>query len=198
MNLAREQFGLMQRLRTIAADVRTPGRAVGESIQPFIDRWKNPDVPRKGAGDAIVAYAIDAAAVANRIESIGRDLRQQRVCGWPFHRGFQRRLVAVAENFECHGFMECHAGYEGQTDQLHEGRIDVVWSQRRVPVAIFEIDRTVKPGSFWKLKEAEVPYKFWVYFGKDFWAMDRFMRKNDPSREITLVKIRHGFVPRFA
>ena len=77
------------------------------------------------------------------------------------------------------------------------GRVDVVWSRRRLPVAVFEIDSTVKARSFQKLKEAAAAHKLWVYFGKDVWGFRTFLQREDMGKEITPVIVPRTFVPSF-
>jgi len=77
------------------------------------------------------------------------------------------------------------------------GRVDVIWARHRLPVAVFEIDSTVKPRSFQKLKEAASPHKFWIYFGKDVWGFRTFLQKHDPEKEIVPIIVPRTFIPSF-
>jgi hypothetical protein len=142
------------------------------------------------------------ADLAARIRVIGMNLNKQGLKGIHYHNAFQRHLVGLAETFGCRGWMEAPALFD-DPETLEEvpiqltGRVDVIWARQRLPVAVFEIDSTVKQRSFQKLKEAASPHKLWVYFGRDVWGFRTFLQKNDGARDVVPVIVPRTFVPSF-
>src|SRR5262249_38055443 len=128
--------------------------------------------------------------LAARVRVIGMTLNKQSLKGVYYHNAFQRHLAGLAETFDCRGWMESQASVDDRETAASEapaqltGRVDVIWARNRLPVAVFEIDSTVKPRSFQKLKEAASPHKFWIYFGKDVWGFRTFLQRQDPGKEI--------------
>ncbi len=137
-----------------------------------------------------------------RIRVIGMNLNKQGLKGIYYHNAFQRQLAALAVTFDCRGWTESAALFDdpeegGEAAVQMAGRVDVIWARRRIAVAVFEIDSTVKPRSFQKLKEAAAGHKLWVYFGRDVWGFRTFLQKNDLGREIVPVIVPRTFVPSF-
>jgi hypothetical protein len=85
-----------------------------------------------------------------------------------------------------------------QSPRQLAGRVDVIWARKRIPVVVFEVDSTIKPRSFQKLKEAAAAHKLWIYFGRDLWGFRTFLQKNDPAREVLPIIIPPTFIPSFA
>ena len=200
----------MRRLRLFAGEAELTGEKVSEMVQPFIEEWRPVAVPN--VKDVRVPtdpeFSLSESALGDltaRIRAVGMNLNKLGVKaggGVEYHNAFQKQLVALAEMFDCRGWTESAALFddpdsEGPPTQL-TGRVDVIWARRRVPVAVFEIDSTVKARSFQKLKEAAAPHKIWVYFGKDIWGFRTFLQRQDPLKEIIPVIVPNTFIPSFA
>jgi hypothetical protein len=196
----------LRRLRHVAAGL-TP-QTVQPLLQPFVEQWRPLAVPN--LKDAPVPMEPDLrlsaptlADLAARIRAIGMNLNKTGLKGLEYHNALQRQLAALAATFDCQGWTESpalfdnpEAAEDGAEVQL-AGRVDVVWSRRRLPVAVFEIDSTVKARSFQKLKEAAAAHKLWVYFGKDVWGFRTFLQREDAGKEIMPVIVPRTFVPSF-
>ena len=93
--------------------------------------------------------------IAVAVKTIGMNLVKARLAGIRFHNAFQLHVAHLAGQFEVRGWTESAATFmdpdEPEPTASSHGRIDVIWAKNRVPVAIFEIDSTVKPRSFAKL-----------------------------------------------
>ena len=204
----------LRRLRLFAAEADLSPQKVSEMVQPFIEQWRPVKVPN--LKDACVpvdpAFRLSSGALgdlAARIRVVGMNLNKSGLKGIHYHNAFQRQLVGLAEQFDCRGWTESAALFDdpdkaGFADGVEEGppvqltgRVDVIWARARVPVAVMEIDSTVKARSFQKLKEAAAAHKVWVYFGKDVWGFRMFLQANDPGREILPVLVPQTFVPSF-
>ncbi|HUO07270.1 MAG TPA: hypothetical protein VM008_02990 [Phycisphaerae bacterium] len=201
----------LRRLRLFAGEAELTPEKVSKIVQPFIEEWRPVAVPNRK--DVRVSmdpeFMLSQPALVDltaRIRAIGMNLNKSGLKGIHYHNAFQRQLAALAENFDCRGWTESAALFDdperageepvGGALQL-SGRVDVIWARKRVPVAVFEIDSTVKPRSFQKLKEAAAAHKLWVYFGKDVWGFKTFLQKNDPEREMLPVIVPNTFVPSF-
>jgi len=195
-------------LRLFASEAELTGEKVGKIVQPFIEQWRPVKVPnRKDAQTRMDPdFMLTTSALGDltaRIRTVGMNLNKSGVKGIAYHNAFQKQLIALAETFDCRGWSESAALFDdpekvGEEPPLQlTGRVDVIWARKRVPVAVFEIDSTVKPRSFQKLKEAASPHKLWVYFGKDVWGFRTFLQKNDPGREIIAVIVPNTFIPSF-
>jgi len=198
----------LRRLRLFADEPDLTPRKASEIMQPFIEEWR--PVPVPNLKDATVSMDPDLQLsppaqtdLAARIRVMGMNLNKARLKGIDYHNTFVRQLAALAETFDCRGWTESAALFDDPERNGEEppvqltGRVDVIWARRRLPVAVFEIDSTVKAKSFQKLKEAASPHKFWVYFGKDVWAFKTFLQQNDATREIVPVIVPRTFVPSF-
>jgi hypothetical protein len=128
----------------------------------------------------------------------GLATQRQHLKGLPFHNAYQRALAQQAELFSYRGFTECSAIYLGDTateDSEVWGRVDVAWAAGRDPQVIFEIDSTVKPASLFKLQQAQVPHKFWIYFGPHIWKFKTFLHRHDRAHEITAIILPQAWKP---
>jgi hypothetical protein len=206
----RHYHNSLRRLRLFAAEADLSPDKVSDMVQPFIDQWRPVKVPN--LKDASVpldpAFTLSQPALGDlsaRIRTVGMNLNKSGLKGIHYHNAFQKHLVALAENFDCRGWTESAALFddpdsggvgEGPPLQL-TGRVDVIWARQRIPVAVMEIDSTVKARSFQKLKEAAAPHKLWVYFGKDLWGFRMFLQTHDPHKEILPVIIPNTFIPSF-
>lgn len=196
MNL-REEYARMQRLRGMARQCPVePGQAAA-MIQPFIDKYKNLQLERKGAGGRAGPHPEHARLVA-ALRTMGAGQHRAGLKGLRFHNTFQRTLAALGAEFGYRGFIECLARYDLPEEAVCPGRMDVVWADSRVPRVLFEIDRTVKPVSLQKLQQADAPHKYWIYFGPDVWTFKVSVKRWDPSGEIVPVVIPPTFAPRFS
>jgi hypothetical protein len=212
----RHYYNSLRRLRLFAGEAELTGDKVSQIVKPFIDQWRPLPVPN--VKDADVPMDADLRLsppaltdLAARIRTIGMNLNKQGLKGIHYHNAFQRHLAMLAETFDCRGWMESAAVFDdpevgaggaasGEDEDVAArlaGRVDVIWARRRQPVVVFEIDSTVKPRSFQKLKEAASPHKVWVYFGKDVWGFRMFLQKQDPEKEIVAVIVPRTFVPSF-
>ena len=197
----------LRRLRLFATEADLSPGKVGEIMRPFIEEWRPVPVPNRKDStipmDPDLQLSVPSLAdLAARIRAIGMNLNKSGQKGIDYHNAFVRQLAALAESFDCRGWTESAALFDdpdraGEAPVQLAGRVDVLWARRRLPVAVFEIDSTVKARSFQKLKEAAAPHKLWVYFGKDIWAFRTFLQKNDPGREIIPVIVPRTFVPSF-
>jgi hypothetical protein len=198
----------LRRLRLFAGEADLTPDKVSKLVQPFIEEWRPVAVPnRKGAEPPMEPdFMLTSGALGDltaRIRAAGMNLNKSRLKGIHYHNAFQRQLVAMAEMFDCRGWTESAALFDDPEIAIEQppvqlsGRVDVIWARKRVPVVVFEIDSTVKPRSFQKLKEAASPHKVWVYFGKDIWGFRTFLQKNDPAREIVPVIVPGTFIPSF-
>ena len=137
-----------------------------------------------------------------RVKTIGMNLVKARLTGIRFHNAFQIHVAHLAGQFDVRGWTESAATFmdpdEPEATTTSQGRIDVVWARMRRPVAIFEIDSTVKLRSFAKLREGLSPHKFWIYFGKDVWGFKSLLLERDPGREIVPIIIPNTFTPSFS
>jgi hypothetical protein len=206
----RHYHNSLRRLRLFAAEADLTPQKVNDIVQPFIEQWRPIKVPnlKDGRLPADPAFMLSPPTIVDlsaRIRAIGMNLNKSGLKGLHYHNAFQKHLVALAEHFDCRGWTESAALFddpesggvgEGPPLQL-TGRVDVVWARQRVPVAVIEIDSTVKARSFQKLKEAAAPHKLWVYFGRDVWGFRMFLRANDPGKEIVPVLIPPTFIPSF-
>ncbi|MCL2646565.1 MAG: hypothetical protein FWD61_06110 [Phycisphaerales bacterium] len=143
------------------------------------------------------------ADLVARIRALGMNLNKSALKGkggGPYHDAFQRRLVAMAELFDCQAWRETELLFDdpGLFGKPLAGDADVIWTRKRVPVVVFQIDSAVKPRSFQKLKEAAAAHKVWIYFGRDVWGFRTFLQKNDPNREVVPVIIPPTFIPSFS
>ncbi len=208
----------LRRLRLFADEAALTPEKVIEIVTPFIEEWRPVKVPNRK--DVPVPldpeFRLSASALGDltaRIRAAGMNLNKSGVKGIHYHNAFQKQLVALAETFDCRGWTESAASFDdpawmdnpadaggGGEEALVQltGRVDVIWARHRIPVAVFEIDSTVKPRSFQKLKEAAAPHKIWVYFGKDIWGFRTFLQKQDPAKEITPVIVPNTFIPSFS
>lgn len=196
-----------RRLKAIAGDLPGP-EEVGKIVTPAIEAWRPLATPNKKDADVPndEHFRLTPNAVSDlvaRIRAIGMNLNRQGLKGIHFHNGFQRHMIALAPQFDCRGWTESKALFDDPESAAADaptqltGRVDVIWARERIPVAVFEIDSTVKARSFQKLKEAAAAHKFWVYFGRDVWGFKTFLLQNDPMKEITPVLIPQTFVPSF-
>ncbi len=202
----------LRRLRLFASEAELTGETVSKMVQPFIEEWRTVAVPN--VKDVRVPmdpeFMLTQSALVDltaRIRAIGMNLNKSGMKGIQYHNAFQRQLAMLAVNFDCRGWTESAALFddpereagatEGPPVQL-TGRVDVVWARKRVPVAVMEIDSTVKARSFQKLKEAAAAHKLWVYFGKDVWGFKTFLQREDPEREVVPVIVPNTFVPSFS
>jgi hypothetical protein len=195
-----------RRLRHVASGL-TP-EAVTPLLQPFVEQWSwsaRPDLKdvRVPMDPDLRFSASTLADLAARIRAIGMNLNKSGLKGVEYHNALQRQLAALAGTFDCQGWTETPALFdepgttEAESPTQLAGRVDVVWSRRRLPVAVFEIDSTVKARSFQKLKGAAAAHKLWVYFGKDVWGFRTFLQREDGGREILAVIVPRTFVPSF-
>jgi hypothetical protein len=201
----------LRRLRLFADEAPLTPEGVSKIVQPFIDEWRPVATPnRKDAKSPMENLPPEMTLsgpalvdLAARVRVIGMTLNKQGLKGVYYHNAFQRHLAGLAETFDCRGWMESQASFddpEGEAEAVAplRGRVDVIWARNRKPVAVFEIDSTVKARSFQKLKEAAAPHKFWIYFGKDVWGFKMFLQREDPGREVVPVIVPNTFVPSFA
>lgn len=199
----------LRRLRLFASEAELTAEKVSKMVQPFIDEWRTVAVPN--LKDARVPmdpeFMLTQSALVDltaRIRAIGMNLNKSGMKGIQYHNAFQRQLAMLAVNFDCHGWTESAALFDDPERATEEpplqltGRVDVVWARQRVPVAVMEIDSTVKARSFQKLKEAAAPHKLWIYFGKDVWGFKTFLQREDPAREVVPVIVPNTFVPSFS
>jgi hypothetical protein len=202
----------MRRLRHLAAEV-SPEAAAGV-MEPFVALWKPVTVPnlKDGVVPMDAEFRLSEPALvdlAARIRVIGMNLNKRGLRGVEYHNALQRQLAALAATFDCQGWTESAALFDdpevagaggsaaAEMPAQIAGRVDVVWSRKRVPVVVLEVDSTVKARSFQKLKEAAAPHKVWVYFGKDVWGFKTFLQKEDAGREVLAVVVPRTFVPSF-
>lgn len=205
----------LKRLKAMAGETPISGHDVSKLIQPFVDEWRTVPTPNKAdappADGAAMPLPYPAQLtlapphlqdLAVRIKTIGMNLVKARLAGIRFHNAFQLHVAHLANQFDCRGWTESAATFmdpdEPDTQTTSHGRIDVIWARSRLPVAIFEIDSTVKPRSFQKLKEGLAAHKFWIYFGKDIWGFKSFLLQEDPTHEITPIIIPNTFTPSFS
>jgi hypothetical protein len=213
----RHYHNSLRRLRLFASEAPLDGESVSKLVKPFIEEWRPVATPnRKDAGLSMDSsqsspppeLTLSAPALvdlAARIRVIGMTLNKQGLKGIHYHNGFQRHLAALASTFGCQGWTESAAMFDdpetleagAEAPVQLTGRVDVIWARQRMPVAVFEIDSTIKPRSFQKLKEAASPHKFWVFFGKDVWGFKTFLQRNDPGREVVPVIVPRTFIPSF-
>jgi hypothetical protein len=197
----------LRRLRHLAAGL-TP-ETVRPLLQPFADAWRPLAVPN--LKDSPIPMDPDLqlsppalSDLAARIRAIGMNLNKSGLKGLEYHNALQRHLAALAATFDCQGWTESAALFDDPDHSAENappiqlaGRVDVVWSRRRLPVAVFEIDSTVKPRSLQKLKEAAAAHKLWVYFGKDLWGFRTFLQREDPAKLILPIVVPRTFIPTF-
>ena len=209
----RHYHNSLRRLRLFAGEADLTADKVSKLVQPFIDAWRPIKVPnRKDAHTPMDAeFTLTEPALgdlAARIRALGMNLNKSGLKGIHYHNAFQRHLAQMAEMFDCQAWRESAALFDDPDTppdaaadhpplQL-AGRVDVIWARKRIPVVVFEIDSTIKPRSFQKLKEAAAPHKLWIYFGRDLWGFRTFLQKNDPQKEILPVIIPPTFIPSFA
>ena len=201
----RNYYENLKRLKAMALETDLTGDQVSKLIGPFIDEWRTVATPNRADGTAMPTILLfnpnRLQDIAVRVKTIGMNLVKARLGGIRFHNAFQLHVCTLAGHFDCHGWTESAATFMDPEvpDPVNttQGRIDVIWASNRIPVAIFEIDSTVKLRSFQKLKEAAAPHKFWVYFGKDVWGFKSLLLKEDPEREIVPIIIPNSFTPSF-
>ena len=197
----------LRRLRHVAAGL-TPEN-VRPLLAPFVEAWRPLAVPNLKDTPLPMDPDLQLSSpaltdLAARIRVIGMNLNKSGLKGVEYHNALQRQLAALAATFDCQGWTESAALFDdpdGAGDlagpvQL-AGRVDVVWSRRRLPVAVFEVDSTVKPRSLQKLKEAAAAHKFWVYFGKDVWGFRTFLQREDSAKQIVPIIVPRTFIPSF-
>jgi hypothetical protein len=197
----------LRRLRLFAGEAPLPPEQVQRLLQPLIEEWRPVPVPnlKEHLMSSDPNLRLSEAALADltaRIRAIGMNLNKSGQKGIDYHNNFVRKLAMLADNFDCRGWTESAALFDdpeaaAQSPVQLAGRVDVLWARNRLPVAVFEIDSTVKARSFQKLKEAASPHKLWVYFGKDIWGFRTFLQKEDPLREILPVIVPRTFIPSF-
>jgi hypothetical protein len=196
----------LRRLRHAAAGL-TPEH-VRPLLEPFVKAWRPLAVPN--LKDTAVSMDPDLQLstpaltdLAARIGVIGMNLNKSGLKGVEYHNALQRQLAALAATFDCQGWTESPALFDDPDSTAESapvqlaGRVDVVWSRRRLPVAVFEVDSTVKPRSLQKLKEAAAAHRFWVYFGKDVWGFRTFLQREDPDKTIAPIIVPRTFIPNF-
>jgi hypothetical protein len=207
----------LRRLRLFATEADLTPRKVSDIVRPFIEEWRPVPVPNVKhtpmPTDPDLRLSDPALVdLAARIRAVGMNLHKSATKGIHFHNAFARALAALADTFDCRGWTESAATFDDPAPPLAAagaddaglppvqltGRVDVIWARRRLPVAVFEIDSTIKERSFQKLREAAAPHKLWVYFGKDVWGFKTFLQKHDPGREILPVIVPRTFIPSFA
>jgi hypothetical protein len=223
----RHYHNSLRRLRLFASEADLTADKVSKLVQPFIEAWRPIQVPnRKDANipmDPEFMLTDPALAdLAARIRALGMNLNKSGRKGIEYHNAFQRHLATMAEMFDCQAWRESHALFDDPDDPLLSpnlnpylnpnlvplpaeqsprqlaGRVDVIWARKRIPVVVFEVDSTIKPRSFQKLKEAAAAHKLWIYFGRDLWGFRTFLQKNDPAREVLPIIIPPTFIPSFA
>lgn len=195
----------LKRLKAMARETGVSGEEVSKLIGPFIEEWRTVATPNRADGTGMPTTLLFTPSrlgdIGVRVRTIGMNLVKARLEGFRFHNAFQLHVCQLAGHFDCHGWTESAATFMDpdvpEPVNTTQGRIDVIWASNRVPVAIFEIDSTVKLRSFQKLKEAASPHKFWVYFGKDVWGFKSLLLKADPEREIVPIVIPNSFTPSF-
>ena len=200
----------LRRLKAMAQEAQLPGHEVSKLILPFIEEWRTVATPNRADGVGMSTPVIPAPLftptrvqdIVARVKTIGMNLVKAKLAGIRFHNAFQLHVSTLAGQFDVRGWTESAATFmdpdEPESTTTAHGRIDVVWARNRIPMAIFEIDSTVKPRSLAKLREGLSPHKFWVYFGKDIWGFKSFLLKEDPLREIVPVIIPNTFTPSFS
>jgi hypothetical protein len=176
-------------------------------MQPLIDEWRPIPVPnlKDMAMPADPSLRLSDASLFDltaRLRAIGMNLNKTGQKGIDYHHNFVRKIAMLAETFDCRGWTESAALFDdpetvAEAPVQLAGRVDVLWARHRLPVAVFEVDSTVKARSFQKLKEAAAPHKLWVYFGKDLWGFRTFLQKEDPHKEVVPVIIPRTFIPSF-
>jgi hypothetical protein len=204
---ARHHYNSLRRLRLFAEEAPLTPQAVEQIVKPFIEEWKPLPVPNLKDSPRPMDPDLQLSSptlqdLTARIRAIGMNLNKSGLKGIHYHNAFVRQLAALAPTFDCRGWTESAAIFDDPESAAEAptqlaGRVDVIWARRRLPVAVFEIDSTVKEKSFQKLKEAASPHKLWVYFGKDIWGFRTFLQKNDPAREIIPIIVPKTFIPSF-
>jgi hypothetical protein len=205
---AREYHESRRRLRFVASQADLTPDKVQLLLEPFVEQWRPVAVPNLKDGPVAMDpdLALSPPALVDltaRIRAIGMNLNQSGLKGVNYHNALQRHVAALAATFDCRGWTESAALFDDPEAAAEEppvqltGRVDVIWARRRLPVAVFEIDSTVKERSFQKLKEAAAAHKVWVYFGTDVWGFRTFLQKNDPEKRILAVIVPRTFVPSF-
>ena len=204
----RHYYNSLRRLRLFAGEADLTPQMVQKIIQPFIEEWRQLPVPNLKDNSITMDPDLQLSPpaltdLAARIRVIGMNLNKSGAKGIHYQNAFQRHLAVLADTFDCRGWTESAALFDDPESAAEEpplqltGRVDVLWARRRLPVAVFEIDSTVKPRSFQKLNDAASPHKLWVYLGKDVWAFRTFLQKHDPDKEIIGVIIPRTFIPSF-
>jgi hypothetical protein len=198
----------LRKLRLFAQEADLAPDKIDKIMQLFVAELRPIRVPNLKDTPAPMDPDLQLSApalidLAARVRAIGMNLNKSGLKGLHFHNMLQRHLAALASSFDCRGWTESAALFDDPEQAAEEpplqltGRVDVVWARRRLPVAVFEIDSTVKLRSFQKLKEAAAPHKLWVYFGKDIWSFRTFLQQNDPNRAIAPIIVPRTFIPSF-
>ncbi|HVT79732.1 MAG TPA: hypothetical protein VHM90_03670 [Phycisphaerae bacterium] len=198
----------LRKMRLFAGEAELTPEKVQDFLQPLIAEWKPVPVPNLKVSPMPTdpSLRLSDATLADltaRIRAIGMNLNKGGQKGIDYHNNFVRKLAMLADTFDCRGWTESAALFDdpetvAEAPVQLAGRVDVLWARNRLPVAVFEVDSTVKARSFQKLKEAASPHKLWVYFGKDLWGFRTFLQKEDPGREVIPVIVPRTFIPSFA
>ena len=106
-----------------------------------------------------------------------------------FHNVLQFKIVKLSKKFNLKGLCE----YEiNRPNKKRKERIDVVWLDDFKIIACFEIDSSLRCKSLLKLVSVDVPFRFWIYYGKKFFT-DR-IKKLISENQIYVVKIEKNFL----
>ena len=109
-------------------------------------------------------------SILHDIKHISEEASQKCVNRRQFHNTMQQKIVNLANSFNIKGLKEY---------RVRDGLIDVAWLSDLNPIAVFEIDSSLRIKSIRKLLAVEVPSRFWVYY------------KYDPNNLIGVIQLQH-------
>lgn len=102
-------------------------------------------------------------SVIHNIKHGMKEISRESLNRRQFHDAMQFSITNLANIFNLKGLSEY------QIDKVRAdgrgGLIDVVWFADLRPVAVFEIDSSIRVKSIKKLLAAKAPFRFWVYYG---------------------------------
>jgi len=126
------------------------------------------------------------------IESITKDIKKiasrisEKILNRKQVRNFlQNNITNLAKDYNLKGEKEYRINNIESSKSC--GFIDVVWLENSKPVAIFEIDSSLRIKSIKKLLSVVIPLRFWIYYGSR--DVKSIFQKNNLNNLIQIVKL---------
>lgn len=88
-----------------------------------------------------------------------------------FHQNLQLAIGNLSKKYDLIGILEYPVSNRGDGNK---GHIDVVWISYLGTVVAFELDKSPRKKSIFKLSNIQADLKIWVYYGKESALLNKF------------------------